>query len=249
MRTRLLVTIVAVAAVVPASPSRLSAQDRVDPIPTGPAAVVEALSPFRGNPDSSKVARILAETASESGFPGSDDDRVLAARLWRRAGETELALAALDAVDRDGDARGLATYEAARVVLESGNDRHSGAALYWRACAAADASTLAQIGWDILAVANPDERDAWKTLGPGEAACDWLREFWDERAQGMAISRDERLALHHERLAHAREWYWIPRPRFRVGPADFHGRPAGLGMDDRGLIFVRMGSPLTSEGF
>ncbi|HEM45754.1 MAG TPA: hypothetical protein ENO23_01790 [Alphaproteobacteria bacterium] len=57
------------------------------------------------------------------------------------------------------------------------------------------------------------------------------------------------MALHYRRLAHARDWYWIPRPRFAESWADRLGRPDGLAIDDRGLMYVRMGPPETDEGF
>src|SRR3970282_1279675 len=68
-------------------PGSLLAQERVDPIPDGPASIVGALSPFTGNPDSREVANLLRDEEA-GGFPDSNADHVLVARLWRRAGRT-----------------------------------------------------------------------------------------------------------------------------------------------------------------
>ncbi|MFW6031529.1 MAG: hypothetical protein ACOC9T_02970, partial [Myxococcota bacterium] len=191
---------------------------------------------------------MLREQVDETGFPQSDVDRVLVARLWRRAGETVLAHRSLEAVTAGGNAADLSAYETARLWLEAGNVGR-GARAYWHACSATDDAARAEIAWDLMAVSTPEERSQWDTLRPGAATCEWLRRFWAERARLMAISRDERLAVHFQRLAHARDQYWIPRPRFMESMADRHGRPAGLAIDDRGLIYVRMGPPLTSGNF
>ncbi|MFQ5530750.1 MAG: hypothetical protein ACE5FP_10455, partial [Gemmatimonadota bacterium] len=232
--------------VIPASEAL--AQERVDPVPLGPEKIVKELSPFRGDPDSSKVARLLEEQAEKSGFPASEHDQILAARLWRRAGQSNLAMAALERIGGDSDAASLAMYEAARVLLESGLNPRMGTQAYWLACGVRDERVRAEIEWDLLAISTPEEREAWKTA-PIRDDCDWLREFWGERAVRAAVSVDERIATHYERLALAREWFWIPRPRFQEGPADRHGRPKGLAVDDRGLILLRMGPPETNEGF
>jgi len=208
----------------------------------GPAPIVEAISPFAANPDSSRVAKLLAEQGAESGFPATDYDRVLTARLWRLAGETELATRSLEAVPAESDAVGLAIYETARALLEAGRGA-PGARVYWSACARADERVRAEIAWDLLPVTTPDEREAWLDVPAGVATCEWLRDFWDERALRAAVGRDERLALHFRRMAEARERYRLKRPRVLEGMADFYGRPPRLAVDDRGLLWIRLGPP------
>ncbi|MGI9038764.1 MAG: hypothetical protein ACR2GQ_07875 [Gemmatimonadota bacterium] len=224
-------------------PSSLAAQDRVDPIPTGPAAVVEALSPFSGPPDSSRVVEVLNDAARTSSFPTSDHDQVLTARLWRLAGQTDLALASLQRVPEGSDAAPLARYEGARVLLEAGHHAAPGLRLYWSACESMDRATRAEIVWDLLAVSTPAERDRWNASEGMRPDCDDIRAFWDERAFLMGISSDARTALHHQRLRDARTRFHLTRPRRLDGMADSFGRPAGLAVDDRGLLLVRMGEP------
>jgi hypothetical protein len=230
-------------------PSSLVAQDRVDPIPTGPAAVVEALSPFAGSSDSSRVATILGDAARTSEFPASDYDRVLVARLWRRAGKTDLAMKALAEVDRAHDDADLATYETARVLMEAEEaDRDAdGLHAYWTACGSSDDRVRAEIAWDILPETLPTEREAWRQVPAGAPTCDWLRAFWDERAQRMVVPPAERIALHFSRMAHARRDYYLAAPRALAGMADSFGRAPGLAIDDRGLLYVRMGAPAHDE--
>ncbi len=215
---------------------------------TAAPAVAELLDPFRGEVDSAEVAGVLERRKRWTGFPRNAEEHVLAARLWRRADEPDLALAELDRL-RPVEEGPLSRLERARVLLETDADRAAGAAAWWAACEAIDEPTRAEVHYDILALTTPEEREEWTTIEPGSESCDWLRAFWNERAQRMAITADERLALHYRRLAHAREWYWIPKPYFFKGTADFHGRPDGLAIDDRGLFFVRMGHPLADEAF
>lgn len=218
---------------------------RVDPIPEGPDAVVEALSPFHGAPDSSRVAKILDQQRA-AGFPSTDYDRVLVARLWRRAGETEFAAEALADIPTGSDAFDLAVYEAVRVWLTAGREA-AGARAYWRACGLSDPRVRAEVHWDLLPLMTPDERTAWNEMEPGTPTCEFLRGIFDERAQGMAVTRDRRLAIHFQRLDRARREMRLRAPRWYIEPTDHHGRPPGLAIDDRGLMLVRMGEPEVRE--
>ena len=213
-----------------------------------PAPVARLLNPYRGDPDAAEVERRLGEQARATGFPRTPADALLVARLWRRAGATGRALATLEAIPM-AETGSLALLERARVLLESDVDREAGARAYWAACERLDGAALPDFQFDLLSVSTPDEREAWAEKSVDLAGCGWLRDFWSERAQRMAISTDERVALHYRRLAHARDWYWIPRPRYAESWADLRGRPDGLPLDDRGLMYVRMGPPETDEGF
>lgn len=236
-----------------AMPAAAVAQDAEPRVPIhgssleAPPAVAALLDPFRGDPGVREVEATLAEQA-RAGFPDSPEDAVVVARLWRRAGATGRTLATLEDLPMT-QTGSLALLERARVLLESDADREAGARAYWAACERLDEAALADVRYDLLAVSTPEEREAWDSGEIDASDCEWLRDFWSERAQRMAISTAERVALHYRRLAHARDWYWIPRPRFAESWADRRGRPDGLAIDDRGLMYVRMGPPETDEGF
>lgn len=225
------------------APRPAVAQQRVDPVPPGPEIVVEALSPFAGAPDSSRVAEILTDAARTSGFPASDYEDVLTARLWRLSEQTDLALASLQRVSEGSDVLALARYEGARVLLEAGRHVAQGLRLYWSACEGMDQATRAEIVWDLLALTTPAERDQWGASEGTRPDCRDVRVFLDERANLMAITSDDRIALHHRRLRDARIRFHLVAPRRLDGMADSFGRPAGLAVDDRGLLLVRMGEP------
>lgn len=215
---------------------------------TAPPAVASLLDPFRADPTADEVAETLEAQARTTGFPRTMEDQVLVARLWRRAGQTESALGTLERIPM-AETGSLALLERARTLLEADAHRDGGTRAYWAACEPLDPGALADLRADLLPVSTPAEREAWAAGSANFADCAWLQDFWNERAQGMAISADERVALHYRRLAHARDWYWIPRPRDTESWADKRGRPDGLAIDDRGLMFVRMGPPETDEGF
>ncbi|HER19512.1 MAG TPA: hypothetical protein ENO14_00530, partial [Chromatiales bacterium] len=213
-----------------------------------PPLIARLLNPFHGPLDSTFVAEVLDEEADWRDIVGRVDESLLEARLWFRAEVHTRALAQLNAIPT-AETDPIVLLERARILLESDSARMAGVEAWWSACEQNDDRTRIEIAWDILPLTTPEERKRWKEVEPGEPTCTWLRTFWNERAQRMAITADERLALHYRRLAHAREWYWIPRPYSLKGTSQFHGRPEGLAMDDRGLIFVRMGHPITDEGF
>jgi hypothetical protein len=94
---------------------------------------------------------------------------------------------------------------------------------------------------DFRGLVTPDEREAWPDVMPVPAPCTLIRAFLIERARRMGVSIDERLQVHYDRLRHVREQYWLRRPRRQEGLADRLGRPDSLEVDDRGLVYLRMG--------
>lgn len=217
-----------------------------------PEYIEQALSPFNRPPRPDEVKDLLDRWRSDGGLR-SAKDRVVGARLWRLAGERTAALDLLGSPDaEDRAALALARFERARVLFELGDDNEilHRAPTDWRAACDAigaqgepGAAELRTEFWkDLSFLATPEEHEAWENVGDG-AACAWLEALVEERAFRMAISPDERLAVHYERLRTARELYYLPRPRFYVGMTHWHGRRDGEWLDDRGLIYLRMGAP------
>jgi hypothetical protein len=220
-----------------------------------------ALSLYRRSLDSSGVAGLL-EQWNEEGGPRTDLDYLIVAALWRRAGVTGRALAALERVDSAGDNVALADLERARVQFSYGlrdgrGDTDSPAAAlsdvwgsqsFWAACRAMNPRVKAELWSDFRGLALPAEAEEWNRLPADGEACAWVRGFLARRALGMAISIDERLAMHYRRLEHAREWYYLRKPRFTRDLTDRMGRPDSLEFDDRGLVFLRMGPPDRQAG-
>ena len=198
-----------------------------------------ALSRFGLPPDSSRVAALVAE-----GEPA-----LIEARLWSRAGEPVLAWQALEALpEAEADAP-VVTLERARIGMRFGGDleAQTGAAEFWLACRSMDAAVKQQLWLDLLPLMTPEEREVFGPTDAGPAACDLVRGMFEERAHLMAVPIDERLILHFERLDHAERRFSIDAPRYYTGISDLYGRPEGLWLDVRGMLFVRMGPPDVAE--
>ena len=223
--------------------------------PDLPEYVEEALTPFRSPPDSVEVADLVERWRAEGGLREARD-RIIGARLWRRAGQAWAARELLGNLPEAGPLAALARLERARVGLEldgrddrSGDGRLPGAADWRAACQRVgllpdeeSAELRAELWADLGFVATPDEHETWAGLDDPEA-CAWLEALIEERAFRMAIDSDQRLAIHYRRLETARRWFYLERPRFYVGMTHWHGRRGDEWLDDRGLVFVRMGRP------
>jgi hypothetical protein len=233
----------------------LSAQTPAPSVVEPPDYIVEALTPFRGPPSYEEVVDLLARWQTDGGLVEAHD-RIVGARLFRRAGERDKALGLLGFLPEDGPLAALARYERARVLFELGDEfdaTRTAPADWLAACQAlavlpaAEAAGLRDEFWkDFGMIATPEERTAWPALSDVEA-CDGISDLIAERAFRMAITLDERLAVHYQRLVDTRTLFWINRPRFYLSMADYHGRREGEWMDDRGLVYLRMGPPQVSQ--
>lgn len=222
-----------------------------------PEYIEQALTPFRSPPDSAEIVDLLERWRGDGGLEGPSD-RILGARLWRRAGEARAALTLLGGLpDSAGPWTDLARLERARIGLELSDDPEvavpRASADWHRACRAIGSAREEEAGrvreelWEDLGVlATPDEHVAWDTI-PDAGACDWLEDLLEERAFRMAVTPDRRLAIHYDRLRTVRTYFYLVRPRFYVGMTHWHGRREGQWMDDRGLIYLRMGPPDAAE--
>lgn len=174
--------------------------------------------------------------------------------LW-----TAAPLLAQQPVDADSLPSGSASLQTARSAFAEGH-AGAGADAYWEGCRAAAPETLASYWRDFAGVATPTEADAWATADslPGtrrnDAACAVLRRGWARRAARTGQTVAERLALHYERLRYARERYSLDPEHMRLGPrtrllSNQVGRPEEAELDDRGLVYVRLGPPDRTASF
>jgi len=224
---------------------------------TIPRHIASSLSLYRDHPDVADVRRALLKWEQDGG-PVTDSDSVAIATLWRRAGQYRSALAALPARRaRGGTLRPRVELERARTLLQAPPSgpgipgtfeerRADGGAAFWRACERMDSSTRRAMWEDLRGLTTPAEQAAWAELQTGPDACAWVRRFVDERAFRMAVSPAERLQIHYARLHEARALYYIRTPRLTDDLADRLGRADSLEVDDRGLIYLRMGEALVT---
>lgn len=209
----------------------------------------------------SAVRDVMQHWRESDGGPANGPSWLLVARLWRQAGVPDSAHESLrHADDMGGLPNGLLSLEAARLAFMSGNSHAAGA--YWEGCDQAGPAVLGEYWIDFVAVATSAEATEWSAAESIAAsrrsaiACAILRRAWAERAVQTGMSVDQRLAVHYSRLRHARQYYYLvgsgseerlgPRTRllsFRVG------RPRDAGLDDRGLLYLRLGEPDATASF
>ena len=234
-----------------AAPIAPSARD------TLPRHIQSSLSLYRDHPDVADVRRALLKWTQDGG-PVSVADSVAVAVLWRRADQYRSALDALPA-ERipHGTLRPRVRLERARILLQAPPSgpgipgtfeerRVDGGTAFWQACEGMDEPTRQALWEDLRGLSTSDEQAAWLELQTGPEACDWVRRFVDERAFRMAVSPEERLQIHYARLHQARGLYYIRTPRLTDDLADRLGRADSLEIDDRGLIYLRMGESLAT---
>jgi hypothetical protein len=107
-----------------------------------------------------------------------------------------------------------------------------------------DAPTKRALWEDLRGLLTPNEQAEWVEMGDGPAACKRVRRMVDERAFRMAVSAEERLQIHYARLHEARALFYIRTARLTDDLTDRLGRADSLEIDDRGLLFLRMGEAL-----
>lgn len=227
---------------------------------TLPDYVADALSLYRTPPGTGQVREILARWRADSEGPRSPRDSLAVARLWGRAFAPDEAIGWLPEPDaaaagperaalaprlRLERARLLLAHEAGRRPGGSGPppDSLPGAADFAAACEAAGGEVAHEIWIDLRAMFTPDERERWHAAPDAAGRCAIVRGAFEERALRSATTPDERLALHYRRLAGARARYSVPRVRFMRTASGWRGRPDSLEVDDRGLIWIRLGAP------
>lgn len=205
------------------------------------------------------VRELLARWRAAAG-PATGDEWLLVAHFWQQAGVADSALDAFRrAVARGGTPSGLLALEVARTALTQGFPE-TGAEVYWRGCEWASPDVLAEYWRDFAAVATPDESSAWTAAGtlPAEirnaAACAVFRRGWARRASRSGLSVPDRLAVHYRRLREARKRYSLVAGHLRLGPntrllSTQVGRTGEVRLDDRGIIYVRLGAPDRTASF
>ncbi|MFW6084554.1 MAG: hypothetical protein ACODAA_05015 [Gemmatimonadota bacterium] len=209
----------------------------------------------------SEVSVVMTKWRETAGGPANGSGWLLAARLWRQAGEPDSAVTRLQRADKAGGLPGgMLSLEAARTGFLSGHPGAAGA--YWEGCGEADPDVLAEYWRDFAGLATPAEAAGWSAIDsvPAErrpdVACDLLQRAWSQRAAQAGLSVAQRLDLHFERLRYVRTHYYLvgSEGNVRLGPRTRLlsvqvGRPQDAELDDRGLLYLRFGEPDRTASF
>jgi GWxTD domain-containing protein len=176
----------------------------------------------------------------------SDPEVLLArGRVEREVGDGDSALAAFNGYLQYGPNRSLAQLELARTQFLMG--RFDGLAPYFEGAASDEAATVAGYRADLATIASDSVlREFDRQRGPRRAA--YLKRFWSQRDRTEMRGDGERLREHYRRLFYARKNFQLASnnrhydivERYRSGSRDF---------DDRGVIYIRHGEPVSRAGY
>jgi GWxTD domain-containing protein len=172
------------------------------------------------------------------------------AALWR--GRMRVALDSLELALADfrsysaATNSGMAQLEQARALFALGRDEEA-TRLYWQATTAlGDSSVAAEMGRDLHYIFDPLERVEWNQLESGGRRTAWVGQFWNRRCARDLVTYEERIAEHYARLHHARLNYRRFRQAVRTSNYLFDV-PDHEDVDDRGVVYVRLGPPYVDE--
>lgn len=188
------------------------------------------------------VSAVRSAAASPAGRePGVQLAR---GRVERAAGHPDSALAAFQAYLAVGGDSGIGLLEQARTLYYAHQPAAGSRAYYAgaRASTAGAAGAAALYRSDLAWIATPAELAAFDALDSGSSRAAWLAEFWQRRDVADVREPGERLAEHYRRwfyseqnfLLVSRHRHYDITERYRSDQSEF---------DDRGIIYVRHGTP------
>src|SRR6266702_3123865 len=189
-----------------------------------------------------EVALQAVRLAAASPAGGNAQIQLARGRVEREVGEADSALAAFQAYLGVGGDSGLGLLELARSYYYAQRPTDGWRTYFAGARLARSPEALALYRADLGVVAHPDELapfDGFTSPGPRAA---WLERFWLQRDVAEAREPGERLTEHYRRWFYAwhnfrlvsRHRHYDITERYRADQRDF---------DDRGVIYLRHGSP------
>ncbi|HEX6694549.1 MAG TPA: hypothetical protein VF035_07640 [Longimicrobiales bacterium] len=160
-------------------------------------------------------------------------------------GDQEAAAAAARAavaLNPDGSAqRALAV-----ALLARASEMEAGGSAYMSGITAdafADTTLASAYYADVMPLLLSDERERWQDMSPAERAV-WLSSFWQRSAAKSARTVGERLREHFVRVRHANVNYQrLGSFGQNAGAAFLIEKDLSLPLDDRGILYIRLGKP------
>jgi len=179
-----------------------------------------------------------------AGSPAGSELPVLLARgrIERLVGSPDSALVAFRSYAAGGGDAALALLEEARTLFVL--DSLSGQAPYYAGAALDDSLAVSGYREDIAPIATAAELQSLDAAN-GAARAQLLRDFWSQRDRLDLRVDGERLRQHYQRLQVARLNYRLALTMRRYD-TDERYRSGSTEFDDRGVIYVRHGTPSDS---
>ncbi|HEY4099836.1 MAG TPA: tetratricopeptide repeat protein [Gemmatimonadales bacterium] len=173
--------------------------------------------------------------------PASHNPEVLLARarIEREVGSPDSAIAAADELVALHPQDAVALLEQARARFRLG--RRDGGDPWYHGLGIADPATAALYRSDMQFVL-PDSTLKTFDADADPARVTLLRRFWDLRDRDELRLPGERLVEHYRRLDYARRNYRVASTHRHYDIIERY-RPAVVDFDDRGVIYIRQGTP------
>jgi len=181
--------------------------------------------------------------AASTGEIVDPDYQLYRGRVERAFGDLDSALAAFQQYLSLGGTRGLALLEIARSRLALGQTE--ALEQYLEGAAWEDPELAALYRTDIAPIATDGELAEFDSLDAA-GRVRFLRKFWLNRDAADLRSDGERLTEHYRRLVYARRHFRLG-PFRRVYDYGERYRSRSREFDDRGIIYIRHGPPLTRQ--
>ncbi|HWZ28163.1 MAG TPA: GWxTD domain-containing protein, partial [Gemmatimonadales bacterium] len=184
-----------------------------------------------------RVARIAAATAR-----GNPAFQMARGRIEREMGEGDSARDAFAAYLADGGDSGVGLLELARTDYFLHHDSAGRAAYFAGARAAGSVSAIRMYRTDFGWIATPQELAAFDSLPTPAARASWLQEFWGKRDVADVQEPGARLAEHYRRWFYAIRSFGLVSVHRHYDFTEVY-RSTQDQVDDRGVIYMRLGPP------
>ena len=226
------------------SRSAAALQQALDVEPGFAPALVELARVALTQRFNASLQEALAALRVAAGSPAGSELPVLLARgrIERLVGSPDSALVAFRAYAAGGGDAALALLEEARTLFVL--DSLSGQAPYYAGAGLDDSVAVSGYRDDIAAIATAAEMQKFDAAN-GVARTQVLRDFWSQRDRQDLRVDGERVRQHYQRLQVARLNYRLALTKRRYD-TDERYRSGSTEFDDRGVIYVRHGTPTDS---
>lgn len=230
----------------PATRARRAAEEaiEIDPSLTGAAVLIADLAVADGRDrDALLDARTALESVRAAGHGTPEISRALAdvQTALGNYGEAALAVESIG-----GSVASSLRSRAIALLLQPGHETE-GARAYFSAVDSLDEPAADRFFDDVEPIANPAEIADWDAADGVTTRRMWIERFWSRRAAESGTTESQRLAAHYQRLALARRDYLRNSRRGVNGPGVLlsESRVENSPFDDRGLVLLKLGLPLT----
>ena len=193
------------------------------------------------------LSEALAAQRRAAGSPAATEPDVLLARgrIERLVGSPDSALVAFQRYAETGGDLALALLEEARTLFVL--DSLSGQEPYYAGASLDDSIAVSGYRDDLVPIASATELAALDAAS-GAARAQMLRDFWTQRDRQDLRVTGERVRQHYQRLQVARLNYRLAVTKRRYD-TDERYRSGSTEFDDRGIIYVRHGTPSDSAAY